>query len=100
AGCDNLVCAPPTSPPIVVRPHGVGLQGRVLFRCARGGDSAESSEVPAVKEQTVGRVQVVAELGQGGMADVILVCAKGPAGLHKLSVIKRLRYHLADDPEF
>lgn len=51
-------------------------------------------------EQTFGKYQLLAGLGQGGMADVILAVAKGPAGLHKLSVLKRLRCHLADDPEF
>jgi serine/threonine-protein kinase len=34
------------------------------------------------------------------MADVILAVARGPGGFQKLLVIKRLRYHLADDPEF
>jgi len=53
-----------------------------------------------VRDHTFGKYQLVAELGQGGMADVILAVARGPVGFHKLVVIKRLRYHLADDPEF
>lgn len=34
------------------------------------------------------------------MADVFLALARGPAGFNKLVVIKRLRSHLADDPDF
>jgi len=34
------------------------------------------------------------------MADVILALAQGPVGFNKLVVIKRLRAHLAEDPEF
>jgi eukaryotic-like serine/threonine-protein kinase len=47
-----------------------------------------------------GKYKLVAELGQGGMADVILALAQGPVGFSKLVVIKRLREHLAEDPEF
>src|SRR5215472_5742259 len=51
---------------------------------------------------TLGKYRLIAELGQGGMADVFLAVASGPAGLgfSKLVVIKRLREHLANDPEF
>ncbi|MEM9696613.1 MAG: serine/threonine-protein kinase, partial [Myxococcota bacterium] len=49
---------------------------------------------------TFGKYRPVAELGQGGMADVILALSQGPIGFNKLVVIKRLRSHLADDPEF
>lgn len=49
---------------------------------------------------TFGKYRLVAELGQGGMADVILALSQGPVGFSKLVVIKRLRDHLADDPEF
>jgi serine/threonine-protein kinase len=47
-----------------------------------------------------GKYRLVAELGQGGMADVLLAVAHGPVGFNKLVVIKKLREHLADDPEF
>jgi serine/threonine-protein kinase len=53
-----------------------------------------------VRESTFGKYRLVAELGQGGMADVILALAQGPAGFNKLVVVKRLRQHLAEDPEF
>jgi serine/threonine protein kinase len=39
----------------------------------------------------MGRYRVLAELGHGGMADVFLAVAEGPAGFNKLLVIKRLR---------
>jgi serine/threonine-protein kinase len=49
-----------------------------------------------------GKYTLIAEIGQGGMADVFLAVAAGPAGsgFSKLSVIKRLRRSLAEDPEF
>ena len=51
---------------------------------------------------TIGKYRLIAELGQGGMADVFLAVATGPAGLgfSVLVVIRRLREHLASDPEF
>src|ERR1017187_6840668 len=51
---------------------------------------------------TIGKYRLIAELGQGGMADVFLAVATGPAGLgfSKLVVIKRLREDFASDPEF
>ena len=46
--------------------------------------------------------RLIAELGHGGMADVFLAAATGPAGsgFTKLAVVKKLRSHLAEDPEF
>ena len=48
----------------------------------------------------LGRYQVIAEIGAGGMADVFLAVARGPAGFNKLAVIKRLKPRLVEDPEF
>jgi len=42
----------------------------------------------------------IAELGQGGMAQVFLALASGPAGFNKLVVIKQIREQFAEDPEF
>jgi eukaryotic-like serine/threonine-protein kinase len=49
-----------------------------------------------------GKYKLIAELGHGGMADVFLAVQAGPAGsgFRKLTVIKRLRQNLADEPEF
>jgi serine/threonine-protein kinase len=51
---------------------------------------------------TLGKYQLIAELGRGGMADVFLAVARGKAGLgfSKLVVIKKLREHLANDEDF
>jgi serine/threonine-protein kinase len=47
-----------------------------------------------------GKYRDIAELGRGGMGDVYLTVALGPAGFNKLLVVKRLRQSLANDPEF
>lgn len=43
------------------------------------------------------KYQVITELGRGGMADVFLAMARGPAGFHKLTVLKQLREDSAKD---
>ena len=45
-----------------------------------------------------GRYRVFANIGRGGMADVLLGVAPGTKGFNKLLVVKRLRPSLADDP--
>jgi eukaryotic-like serine/threonine-protein kinase len=51
---------------------------------------------------TLGKYELIAELGHGGMADVFLAMIGGPtgSGFTKLAVIKRLRPNLVEDPEF
>ncbi|MFO0590736.1 MAG: serine/threonine-protein kinase [Polyangiaceae bacterium] len=49
---------------------------------------------------TIGKYQLIANLGHGGMADVYLSVVHGPVGFNKLTVIKRLRPSLAEEPEF
>lgn len=48
----------------------------------------------------IGKYRLIAELGHGGMAQVFLALARGPAGFNKLVVIKQIRDNLAEDPEF
>ncbi|XXX76590.1 serine/threonine-protein kinase [Sorangium sp. So ce134] len=50
--------------------------------------------------RSLGKYRFIATLGRGGMADVHLAVAVGPAGFSKLQVIKRLRSNIADEPEF
>jgi serine/threonine protein kinase len=45
----------------------------------------------ALKQQTLGKYEVIASLGQGGMATVFLALVAGPAGFNKLLVLKILR---------
>ncbi|MDW8250550.1 MAG: protein kinase [Myxococcales bacterium] len=53
----------------------------------------------AIPLQTLGKYHLIAELGHGGMADVYLAVARGPAGFSKLQVVKQLRPALAENPE-
>jgi len=50
--------------------------------------------------RTIGTYDLLAELGQGGMAEVYLAVVRGPAGFVKLRVIKRLKADLSLDPDF
>ena len=52
----------------------------------------------SVGPTTIGKYQLFASLGRGGMADVYLAIARGPIGFNKLTVIKRLRSDIAPDP--
>jgi serine/threonine protein kinase len=45
-----------------------------------------------------GKYRIFANIGRGGMADVLLGVAPGTKGFNKLLVIKRLRPSLAEDP--
>jgi len=49
-----------------------------------------------------GKYQLIAQLGEGGMAQVFLAAVAGPkgSGFSKLTVVKRLRATYEDDPEF
>jgi serine/threonine-protein kinase len=47
-----------------------------------------------------GRYVPILELGRGGMADVKLAVARGPAGFNKLVVIKALLANIEEDPDF
>jgi serine/threonine-protein kinase len=48
----------------------------------------------------IGKYRILAKLGQGGMARVLLTMSHGMQGFNKLLVVKELREELAHDPEF
>jgi len=60
--------------------------------------NVEFSPEPATSVSP-GKFQPIVKLGQGGMAEVYLALANGPAGFNKLLVLKLLREDLAEDPE-
>jgi len=62
-------------------------------------ESIRSSGRP-IEAVTLGRYRILAQLGRGGMAEVYLAIARGAKGVNKLVVLKVLRSHLAEDPEF
>lgn len=47
-----------------------------------------------------GKYRVLAQLGQGGTADVNLAVARGPSGFSKLVVLKSMRRQFRDEPHF
>jgi eukaryotic-like serine/threonine-protein kinase len=48
----------------------------------------------------LGKYRLIIELAQGGMGNVYLAVAQGPAGFSKLSVIKELKPSLLEEPGF
>lgn len=54
----------------------------------------------AAFSRTFAKYRLLARLGHGGMADVYLSVAGGPGGFNKLQVLKVLRPHLSEEPEF
>jgi serine/threonine protein kinase len=58
------------------------------------------SSLGAGGANTLGKYRLIAELGRGGMSEVYLACAVGPAGFNKLTVIKQIKADLAEDPDF
>jgi eukaryotic-like serine/threonine-protein kinase len=47
----------------------------------------------------IGKYRIIAELGRGGMANVLLAVAQGPARVQKLVALKVLRSAIAAEPE-
>ena len=48
----------------------------------------------------IGRYMLTKRLGVGGMAEVFLAQQDGPAGFHRLCVVKRMLPHLAEETRF
>src|SRR5262245_12077358 len=65
----------------------------------RSADATSELAPVAGSARTFGKYRLLAELGRGGMADVHLGVAVGPAGFSKLQVIKRLRPGVMDEGE-
>lgn len=53
-----------------------------------------------MQAQQIGKYRIIARLGQGGMAKVLLCAAAGPVGFNKLLVLKLLKEELAHDQDF
>jgi serine/threonine-protein kinase len=59
--------------------------------------SASTSEI---LEPDLGRYRLIAELARGGMGNVYLAVAQGPAGFNKLLVVKELKPELCDEENY
>jgi serine/threonine-protein kinase len=60
----------------------------------------QEATTEAARGTSFGKYRLVASVGHGGMAEVYLAIAGGPAGVTKLQVLKRLRRNLTEEPEF
>ncbi|MCA9622127.1 MAG: serine/threonine protein kinase, partial [Myxococcales bacterium] len=71
-------------------------------RKAEVADARTDPASPAARElHRLGRYRLLAEIGQGGMADVFVALREDEElGVRKLLVVKRLRAHLAADDDF
>ncbi|MGK4001586.1 serine/threonine-protein kinase [Sorangium sp. So ce1036] len=47
-----------------------------------------------------GKYRFLLPLGEGGTANILLAVAQGPSGFNKLVVLKTMKRHIAEDPEF
>src|SRR5687768_5489377 len=54
----------------------------------------------APEARSLGRYELLSELGRGGMASVYLARARGPAGFQKLFAVKRIHPQLVEDRAF
>jgi eukaryotic-like serine/threonine-protein kinase len=63
-----------------------------------GGVQRGTMEEPMM--QTVGKYQLLRELGRGGMAEVFLALETGPASVERLVVLKRVLPELVGDRQF
>jgi eukaryotic-like serine/threonine-protein kinase len=54
----------------------------------------------SVVAHSTGKYRLIAELGQGGMADVYLAVSTGMAGSQKLMVVKLLRERMVQDEDY
>src|SRR5713101_3910008 len=66
--------------------------------CIKVDDSMFS--LPSAECGMHGKYRILAELGQGGTANVYLAVARGPSGFNKLVVLKFLKAELAVESEF
>lgn len=53
----------------------------------------------ALMRELDGKYRILAEVGQGGTADVWVAVARGPSGFNKLVVLKSMKVHRCHEPE-
>lgn len=66
---------------------------------AKASEPEPTVAAAAQDENILGKYRLVAKLGYGGMAEVFLAMARGPASFSKLVVLKRLRDVVSDKEE-
>ncbi len=60
----------------------------------------KDATLSAFTTRTLGRYELLTQIGKGGMAEVHLAMQRGPGGFEKLVVIKLIHEHLATHPAF
>jgi serine/threonine protein kinase len=87
----------------------LAASGRAAAACPGAVTTAAEESMTSERRSTldessvrtsVGRYKLLTAIGHGGMADVYLALARGPAGFNKLLVVKKLREAFVRDVEF
>jgi serine/threonine protein kinase len=65
-----------------------------------GVSSASDNALVTTRVEVLGKYHTIAALGSGGMSKVHLAVVRGPAGFHKLVVLKELRATLSGSDDF
>jgi serine/threonine-protein kinase len=74
--------------------------GNGAFASSAGADEARASEPQSLSlpaQEHLGKFQLIARLGKGGMGEVVLAFSTGEEGFKKLVVIKRLHARFSED---
>jgi serine/threonine-protein kinase len=87
---------PPSDPPASGETPVRTRNSRITEASARDAEEARTN----TRVEILGKYHSIAALGSGGMSKVHLAVVRGPAGFHKLVVLKELRANLSSDDQY